>query len=319
MAPHTDFKFHPQVVQIGCYWGEGGHTELYLLQGEQLAIVDTGCSDTPDSYVLPVLEDMGYQPQDLSLIINTHGHFDHTGGDARLAAATGAQIWVPEKDVEIAESIEQQFEQYFAQNDTLVGRHDRAAPSLETYRKQGDPATVNRALKDGEVISLGKGLDLRVITCPGHTLGSVGFYWEREGLLITGDSVLGMGARAGGLPLIYYPEDYERTLDKLERLDLNLLCMGHHYRSFSLTRESVKQGRDGKRFVRESLEVARVIAEAMEKATASAPQASFTQAAHRALEHIGQRLPLDLNDQTGLPNNGPTAALYSNWKRYRAS
>ena len=44
MSPnqHTDFKFHPQVTQVGCYWGSGGHTELYLLEGERLAVVDTG-------------------------------------------------------------------------------------------------------------------------------------------------------------------------------------------------------------------------------------------------------------------------------------
>ena len=34
---HTDFKFHPQITQIGCYWGGVGHTELYLLEGERLA------------------------------------------------------------------------------------------------------------------------------------------------------------------------------------------------------------------------------------------------------------------------------------------
>ena len=23
MQPHNEFRFHPQVVQIGCYWGQG--------------------------------------------------------------------------------------------------------------------------------------------------------------------------------------------------------------------------------------------------------------------------------------------------------
>ena len=315
-AIHTHFRFHPQITQIGCYWGEVGHTELYLLEGEQLAIIDTGCSDTPEGYILPALQDMGYSPRDLSVIINTHGHFDHAGGDARLVAATGAQVWMPEKDVEVAENLDRQFELYFAQNDTLVNRQDRLAASLANLEQQGDPIKVDRALKDGGAISLGKGLDLRVIACPGHTPGSAAFYWEREGILFTGDSVTGIGSRMGGLPLLYYPADYERTLDKLERLDINTICLGHHYRSLTLARESVKHGRDGKKFVAESREVARIISGGMGEALALQPKASFLDASRRALAIIGERLPLDLNAETGLPNNGPTAALYANWLRY---
>src|SRR5437867_2423660 len=47
MTPHTDLKFHRQLTQIGCYWGNGGHTELYLLEGDRLALIDTGVADTP--------------------------------------------------------------------------------------------------------------------------------------------------------------------------------------------------------------------------------------------------------------------------------
>src|SRR5437773_1719809 len=48
---HTDFKFHRRMTQIGCYWGAGGHTELYLLEGDRLALIDTGVADTPGLYV----------------------------------------------------------------------------------------------------------------------------------------------------------------------------------------------------------------------------------------------------------------------------
>ena len=62
VVPHTDFKFHPLITQIGCYWGGGGHTELYLLEGDRLAIVDTGVADTPDGYVAPALAANGASP-----------------------------------------------------------------------------------------------------------------------------------------------------------------------------------------------------------------------------------------------------------------
>ncbi len=313
MAIHTDFKFHPQVTQIGCYWGAGGHTELYLLEGDQLAIIDTGCIDTPREYIAPALEFVGRSLADVDVIINTHGHFDHAGGDAALVAASGAKVWMPEPDVEIAESIERQFALYFAQNDTLVGRADRLDASLAAFRKQLDPVKVDRALKPDEVLDLGRGIELHVVPTPGHTIGSASFYWPREGMLFTGDSVPGAGSRPRQLPLIYFPADYERTIDRLLTLDVNTLCVGHHYCSLSLTRESVKTGRSGKQFIAESGQIAQIIAEGVEKAVRANPGAPFLDAARAAVPLITERLPLDLSPETGLPG---LASLYSNWQRY---
>src|SRR5437870_2165202 len=105
---HTDFKFHPQISQVGCYWGVGGHTELYLLEGERLAIVDTGVSDTPEKYLVPALASIGRGLSDVEVVINTHGHHDHAGGNAQVLAASGCEIWLPEADVEIAENADRQ-------------------------------------------------------------------------------------------------------------------------------------------------------------------------------------------------------------------
>jgi hypothetical protein len=44
VQPHNEFRFHPRVVQIGRCWGHGSHTELYLLEGDTLAIIDAGVS-----------------------------------------------------------------------------------------------------------------------------------------------------------------------------------------------------------------------------------------------------------------------------------
>src|SRR5689334_7467838 len=73
---HTDFKFHPRITQVGCYWGNGGHTELYLLEGDRLAIVDTGVFDTPERFLVPALNAIGRELSDVDLVINTHGHHD---------------------------------------------------------------------------------------------------------------------------------------------------------------------------------------------------------------------------------------------------
>lgn len=313
VVPHTDFKFHPLITQIGCYWGGGGHTELYLLEGDRLAIVDTGVADTPDAYVAPALAAMGRRLADIDVIINTHGHYDHAGGNARVVEESQAEIWMPPQDVAIAEDPNHQFTAYFAQSDVLIGREDRLEASRESICQQaGGLAKVTRTFNDGDSIDLGRGLVLTVIHVPGHTQGSSCFYLERDGLLIAGDAVLGAGSRPGGLPLIYFPDDYERSLDLLETLDLNLLCLGHHYRSLSLTRESVKYGRDGKRFIRESREIAHRIAEAIDTASRDRSQ-PFLDAAQKASRALVGPLSLILDPETGLAQSQGVPALFAYW------
>jgi len=310
---HTDFKFHPQVTQVGCYWGNGGHNELYLLEGERLAIVDTGVSDTPEHFLAPALAAIGRTLADIDVVINTHGHHDHAGGNAQVHAASSCEIWMPGEDIEIVESLERQFELYFVQNDRAVGREDRLDASFADLRQNaGGPAKVTRPLAGRDVLDLGRGIVLTVIHTPGHTYGSSSFYWEREGMLIAGDSVLGCSSRASGLPLIYFPDLYETSLDRIEDLDLNVLCIGHHYSSLTLTRESVKWGRAGKQFVRESREINRLIGAAMDRALLRGPR-PFLDAAREATRALVEPLRLRLDSDTGLAAGQGVVALWARW------
>jgi glyoxylase-like metal-dependent hydrolase (beta-lactamase superfamily II) len=318
MNVHTDFKFHPKVTQIGCYWGGGGHTELYLLEGERLAIVDTGSLDTPERYIAPALEATGRSLADVQVIINTHGHHDHAGGNAPLVAASGAEVWMPERDVDIAESLDAQFQQYFANNDLLIGREDRLAHSRAEMETLAQPTKVDRVIKDGEVLELGRGVRLRAIPTPGHTRGAVSFFWEEEGILFTGDAVPGAGSRPGGMPLIYFPHQYEETLARLLALDARTLCLGHHYFSLTLSRESVKVGEAVRQYLVEAGEVARLIGDSVQRAMAARPAAPFLEVARAATEELAPRLNLRLNPETGLAATQPVASIHAYWQLYRA-
>ena len=317
MGVHTDFKFHASVAQIGVYWEGGGHTELYLLEGERLVLIDTGCKDSPTEYIAPALQAVGRDLSDIGVIINTHGHYDHAGGNAAVVAASGAEVWLAEPDVEIAEDFDRQFALYFAQNDTLVGREDRLPASRAYLDRQGSPTRVDRKLAGGERLDLGRGIELTVIPTPGHTRGCICLYWESDGIIFTGDSAPGAGSRDGGMPLLYYPEAYEQSLARLSELDFGTLCLGHHYRSLSLTRESVKYGAEARRYLGECREIAEIIAGAVQAAVRENPEADFLAMARLALPRIEQRLPLAYSADTGLPVFGPTAALHANWQRFK--
>ena len=65
----------------------------------------------------------------------------------------------------------------------------------------GREVSPDRQLQDGGELDLGRALALRVLHTPGHTPGSISLYWEREGILFTGDSLQGRGSRPGWMPL----------------------------------------------------------------------------------------------------------------------
>lgn len=314
MQPHNEFRFHPQVVQIGCYWGKGGHTELYLLEGDTLAIVDTGVNDTPTTYIAPALESCGLRLDDVDLILNTHGHHDHAGGNAELVAASGAKVWIHEADARVAEDPDYQFDTYFANNDLLVGRPDRLEASRAAMKATaGQPAKVDRKLVDGDLVDLGKGIRLRVVHTSGHTGGSLCYYWEAEGLAFCGDSVMGRGSRPGGFPLIYYPADYERTIDRLLGMDIAALGLGHHYRTHAVPRDSVHFGPHVKAYLRASREIADIIGDSLRRAAAARPEAGFLEVARAATDLAAERLPITKGED-GLPLTGNVAAFCGYWQ-----
>jgi len=314
VQPHNEFRFHPKVVQIGCYWGQGGHTELYLLEGDTLAIVDTGVNDTPTRYIAPALEAHGRTLGDIGLILNTHGHHDHAGGNGEMVAASGAKVWIHEADARVAEDPDYQFDTYFVNRDVLVGQGDRLAASRAALKvTAGQPAKVDRRLADGDLLDLGKGIKLQVVHTPGHTRGSVCYYWESEGLVFSGDSVMGQGSRPGGLALIYFPADYERTIDRLLTMDIAALGLGHHYRTEAVPRDSVHLGPSVQAYLRASREIADIIGDSLRRAAAARSGAGFLEVARAATDLAAERLPVTKGEE-GLPLTGSVEAFYGYWQ-----
>ncbi len=314
MQPHNEFRFHPQVVQIGCYWGEGAHTELYLLEGDTLAMVDTGVHETPPRYIAPALESCGHRLGDVDLILNTHGHYDHTGGNAEMVAASGAQLWLHEADARAAEEPDYQFETYFSGRHVLAGRSDRLEAARAAFKQNvGQPTQVSRRLTDDEVVDLGKGIRLRVFPTPGHTRGSVCYVWESEGLFLAGDAVMGLSPGPGGLPLIYHPAEYRRSLQRLRQLDIAILGLGHHYRTLALPPDSVHFGPRVKTYLGACQEIADAIEQALCGAAAARPGASFLEVARKATDLVAERLPITKNTE-GLPLFGNVESFYGHWQ-----
>ena len=68
---------------------------LVELPGDCLVIIDTGMAGNPQ--LLQWLNELGYKPEDVNLVINTHLHQDHVGGNRLF---TNARILISRRELE---------------------------------------------------------------------------------------------------------------------------------------------------------------------------------------------------------------------------
>ncbi len=112
----------------------------------------TACIDTPDAdAVLAELSQLGW---DLDLILNTHWHPDHAGGNAKIKAATGAVVIGPAEVEKIS--------------------------------------PVDLKVAGGDVVDLGE-TRFEVIDTGGHTLGHITYFDPDDQIAFVGDTLFALG------------------------------------------------------------------------------------------------------------------------------
>ena len=114
----------------------------------------------------------------------------------------------------------------------------------------------DRSLSDGDRIDLGGGVVLTTVHTPGHSLGSVTYYYEGPDWAFTGDSVQSMGAD-GRFPLIEHPAEYRASVTRLlDDVRPKKMHLGHGYgRPGGGKFAAVIEGATPAEMLRESLEV----------------------------------------------------------------
>lgn len=101
-------------------------------------------------------------------VLNTHGHFDHVGGNRRATSIFGAPLMIHQADM------------------PLLGRAAEVA-RMYGIAAENSPEP-DSFLEDGQQIVFGNHC-LRVIHTPGHTQGGCCLYLEAEKVLISGDTL----------------------------------------------------------------------------------------------------------------------------------
>lgn len=298
-------RIHEKIHRILVPFEGGLVVYLYLLKGDQVALVDTGVVESPRAVLQPALAQIGMSLADVDQILVTHVHMDHTGGNAEVKRASSAPIHVHSADIPRAQSTEALAEFMAAPLRVLElpakmvqARYDR------TIRGTGEPAGADLVLSDGDTLDLGAGLKLRVVHTPGHTPGSVCYYWEREGLLLAGDAVQGQGSGPGGYPLYFNAPDFRRSIARIADLDPALLCMSHSYIGGGGVNDPTRAQEDARALLQESLQVADAIHGAVVGALRQKPDASKREIALSALSELVYQIPTLLDRESGMPRSG---------------
>lgn len=138
---------------------------LFLLGGQVPTLIDSG-------FVGHAAENAAWahgQSPELALVVNTHWHSDHVGGNAILQAA-GTRIAASALDAH------------------AVRRRSPDCCCAEYLDQPVPPYNVDEALEDGQILRLGD-LDWQVVHAPGHTPGHLAFWQPDARVLAVGDAL----------------------------------------------------------------------------------------------------------------------------------
>lgn len=165
----------------------GPGTNAYVLGKRELVLIDPG----PDIglHVDTLADAAGRR---LKWILCTHTHRDHSPAARALKKRTGAAI------------------------------AGMAAPSDDRHDQTFKP---DRVLQDGDMIEC-DGVALRAVHTPGHSSDHLCYFWEKRGLLFTGDHIM------QGSTVVIAPPDgdmalYLKSLDRLLKMKIAQFAPGH--------------------------------------------------------------------------------------------
>jgi glyoxylase-like metal-dependent hydrolase (beta-lactamase superfamily II) len=193
------------------YFVERGYLNAnhFVCASSEPVLIDTAYVADVDQ-TLQVIADLGVNVADIHLIISTHCHCDHIGGNKLIQDKSGCDIAV------------HKIGRYF------IDTRDDWSTWWRYFNQQADFFNCTQELNDGDDILIGPH-EFKVIHTPGHASDGIVLYNKKNRILLSSDTlwendVAVMTIRVeGSTALFRMMESY----DKIESLDVNIVYPGH--------------------------------------------------------------------------------------------
>lgn len=193
-------------MRIDYVLGQGFDSNVFLVGEDVSLLIDSGTGLNFD-WLKKKLEEYKFNVEDLDILVDTHCHFDHTGGNGLFLEESGCDLMASEEAAKALEGADG--------NVTLA----------DDFGGHMAPLEISRVLGEGDKIELGDE-DLVVWETPGHTRGSICLYSPDEKVLFSGDTVF-----KGGIGRMDFPssssEAMKESLERLSNVEVKGLYPGH--------------------------------------------------------------------------------------------
>lgn len=202
----------PVRIADNIYYVGASDLASFLVTGDQGdVLIDSGSVETAPQ-ILSNIRTLGFDPKNVKVILNSHGHFDHAAGMADLKATTGARLYASPEEAKLIQA---------------GGRGDFVFGDHLAY----EPAQVDHVLKDREVVQLGN-IAITAHFTPGHTKGCTSWTMSvtvagqpHSMLLICSVSLLGALKHNEAYPRIV--DDFRESFARLEGLPCEVFLAPH--------------------------------------------------------------------------------------------
>jgi metallo-beta-lactamase class B len=196
------------------YVGTCGISSILITGTAGDILIDGGTEEDAD-LIAANIRKLGFRLGDVRILLNSHEHFDHVGGLARLQQLTGAKIYASPAAAEVIQS-------------GVPGPGDPQRDSGKRF----PPALVDAIISDGQMVRLGNLTVIAALT-PGHTPGAVTWHWGScDGgvcrQIVYADSLTPISSdsyRFSDHPA--YLAAFRASIAKVARLDCDILLTPH--------------------------------------------------------------------------------------------
>jgi 2-aminobenzoylacetyl-CoA thioesterase len=211
----------------------------YLLAGTRPVLFDAGFHCAGKLYGRDIEGALG--PRRPEVLFLSHVHWDHCGAAAylkklfphmRIAASAKAQATMNRPNA--IKLMDQLNREMIPLSETVPG-----VDVDLLIRSPFEPFGIDMILDDGQSVSLGEDMTVRVFSSPGHTWDLLSYYIPEEKILVAGEAAGLLWHNGGiGIEFLVDYDEYVKSLTRLAGLDVDILCQGHH---LVLTGDDVKE------------------------------------------------------------------------------